>query len=384
MSSLLEQAIVDAKALKEAAMKNAEATIIDKYSEEVKSTLNQLLEQDELADLMGGEDAPSPDAEATMDEEVEKDEIAEGVPDAFTEDVTELGGVNEGDDAQVTIDFAELAEALKELREGVEEEETLDEEEEKEEEPMDEEIEIDQDSIMEMVAAMLSDDPSAAEEEADADQMQMAGLEEAEEEEEVMEEGEDEELYEELSDDLLDAIVEKLTVDMGASLSGWAGRSSEDTKHQMELELAKRRSTDMEEELEALKQAQEELVFENKKLKETLSNYQQVVGSLKENVQDVNLSNARLLYTNRTLRNTSLNERQKERIVEAISKAGSVEEAKTIHETLQSTVASTPARGPQSLSEAITRPTSVIRASRKEEPKADPFTTRMRKLAGIN
>ena len=384
MSSLLEQAIVDAKALKEAAMKNAEATIIDKYSEEVKSTLNQLLEQDELDALLGGEDAPSPDAEATMDEEVEKDEIAEGVPDAFTEDVAELGGVNEGDDAQVTIDFAELAEALKELREGVEEEETLDEEEEKEEEPMDEELELDEDSIMEMVASMLSGDPSAAEEEADADQMQMAGLEEAEEEEEVMEEGEDEELYEELSDDLLDAIVEKLTVDMGASLSGWAGRSSEDTKHQMELELAKRRSTDMEEELDALKQAQEELVFENKKLKETLSNYQQVVGSLKENVQDVNLSNARLLYTNRTLGNTSLNERQKQTIVEAISKAGSVEEARTIHETLQSTVSAAPKSRPQSLSEAITRPTSIIRASRKEEPKADPFTTRMRKLAGIN
>jgi len=384
MSSLLEQAIVDAKALKEAAMKNAEATIIDKYSEEVKSTLNQLLEQDELDALLGGEDAPSPDAEATMDEEVEKDEIAEGVPDAFTEDVAELGGVNEGDDAQVTIDFAELAEALKELREGVEEEETLDEEEEKEEEPMDEELELDEDSIMEMVASMLSGDPSAAEEEADADQMQMAGLEEAEEEEEVMEEGEDEELYEELSDDLLDAIVEKLTVDMGASLSGWAGRSSEDTKHQMELELAKRRSTDMEEELDALKQAQEELVFENKKLKETLSNYQQVVGSLKENVQDVNLSNARLLYTNRTLGNTSLNERQKQTIVEAISKAGSVEEARTIHETLQSTVSAAPKSRPQSLSEAINRPTSIIRASRKEEPKADPFTTRMRKLAGIN
>jgi len=383
MSSLLEQAIVDAKALKEAAMKNAEATIIDKYSDEVKSTLNQLLEQDELEALLSGGEEASPEADATMEEEVEKDEIAEGVPDSFTEDVAELGGANEGDSAQVTIDFAELAEALKELREGVEEEQTLDEEEEKEEEPMDEEVELDEESIMEMVAAMLSGD-SAAEEEADADQMQMAGLEEAEEEEEVMEEGEDEELYEELSDDLLDAIVEKLTVDMGATLSGWAGRSAEDTKHQMELELAKRRSTDMEEELEALKQAQEELVFENKKLKETLSNYQEVVGSLKENVQDVNLSNARLLYTNRTLGNTSLNERQKQRIVEAISKAGSVEEARTIHETLQSTVSATPKRGPQSLSEAITRPTSIIRASRKEEPKADPFTARMRKLAGIN
>ena len=373
MSSLLEQAIVDAKALKEAAMKNAEATIIDKYSEEVKSTLNQLLEQDELEALLGGgEETPSAGAEAAIDEEVEADEIAEGVPDAFTEDNAALGGVSEGEATEVTIDFKELAEALNELREGVQEEETLEEAEEEEaEEKMEEEMDLDEESIMEMVASMLSEEDEET-------------LEEADEDDDVMEEGEDEDLYEELSDDLLEAIMEKLTVDMGATLGGWAGRSEEAVKHQMELEMAHRRSTEVAEELEALKKAQEELVFENKKLKQNLSNYQQVVESLKENVQDVNLSNARLLYTNRTLRNTSLNERQKERIVEAISKAGSVEEAKTIHETLQSTVASTPARGPQSLSEAITRPTSVIRASRKEEPKVDPFTARMRKLAGIN
>ena len=374
MSSLLEQAIVDAKALKEAAMKNAEATIIDKYSEEVKSTLNQLLEQDELEALLGGgAETPSAGAEAAIDEEVEADEIAEGVPDAFTEDSAALGGVSEGEATEVTIDFKELAEALNELREGIQEEETLEEAEEEEaEEKMEEEMDLDEESIMEMVASMLSEEDEET-------------LEEAEEDDDVMEEGEEDgELYEELSDALLEAIMEKLTVDMGATLGGWAGRSEEAVKHQMELEMAHRRSTEVAEELEALKKAQEELVFENKKLKQNLSNYQQVVESLKENVQDVNLSNARLLYTNRTLRNTSLNERQKERIVEAISKAGSVEEAKTIHETLQSTVASTPKRGPQSLSEAITRPTSVIRASRKEEPKVDPFTARMRKLAGIN
>ena len=331
MSSLLEQAIVDAKALKEAALKNAEATIIDKYSEEVKSTLNQLLEQDELDALLGGGDeAPSPDAEATMEEEVEADEIAEGVPDAFSEDSAELNGANEGDLAEVTIDFKELAEALKELREGVEEEETLEEAEEETveeaEEKMEEEIDLDEESIMEMVANMLAGD-SAAEEESDDDQMDKAGLEEGdllreeyhdckkdgfshEECCEMWPEDCEDDLYEEISDGLLDAIVEKLTVDMGASLSGWAGRSEESVKHQMELEMAHRRSTDVEEELEALKKAQEELVFENKKLKQNLSNYQEVVESLKENVQDVNLSNARLLYTNRTLRNTSLNERQ--------------------------------------------------------------------------
>ena len=422
MSSLLEQAIVDAKALKEAALKNAEATIIDKYSEEVKSTLGRLLEQDDLSgleDMMGGDEDPSLEAEDTMQEEVDADEIAEGVPDAFTEDVAGFGDTAEGDLTEVTIDFAELAEALKSLREEVEGEDTLEEvgcldadDEEPtaivEEEDMDEEIDLDEHTIMEMVAKMLSEDP-AEEEEADSDAMEKAGLEEnkvlkeeyydcyqdytsmgyskddAKEEccKQYPEDCEDD-LYEDISDGLLDAIAEKLTVDMGASLSGWAGRSSEDTKHQMELELAKRRSTDMKDELDALKQAQEELVFENKKLKETLVNYKSVVGSLKENVQDVNLSNARLLYTNRVLGNTSLNERQKQRIVEAISKAGSVEEAKTIHETLQSTVQAGPRISPKSLNEAISRPSSIIRASRKEEPQEDPFNVRMRKLAGIN
>ena len=91
-----------------------------------------------------------------------------------------------------------------------------------------------------------------------------------------------------------------------------------------------------------------------------------------------------LLYTNRVLRNTSLNERQKTRIAEAISKAGSVAEAKTIYNTLESTVAAPPKRGPQSLSEAISRPSSVIRATRKESAQpTDTFTQRMRQLAGI-
>ena len=83
------------------------------------------------------------------------------------------------------------------------------------------------------------------------------------------------------------------------------------------------------------------------------------------------------------MRNTSLNERQKEKIAEAISSAGSVTEAKTIFETLQSTVESTPKRGPQSLSEAIGRRSSVIRATRKESTPSDPLSERMKRLAGI-
>ena len=74
---------------------------------------------------------------------------------------------------------------------------------------------------------------------------------------------------------------------MGASLSGWAGRSSESMKWEIEKALAHRRSTDVEEELKDLKKAQEELVFENNQLAEQNNKYKQVTNELKESLQDV-------------------------------------------------------------------------------------------------
>ena len=57
-SSMLEQAVIDAEALKEAAVKNAEQEVLEKYSNEIKDAVNVLLEQpaDPLAadDPLGG------------------------------------------------------------------------------------------------------------------------------------------------------------------------------------------------------------------------------------------------------------------------------------------------------------------------------------------
>ena len=403
MSSLLEQAFVDAKALKEAALKNAEASIVEKYSDEVRQTLSQILEQDELglaapAGAMDAGGAPMGD-------------VAQEVPLGAAEGEELCACDEEGEDAQVTINFDELAESLKALNEELDDDDSDLEE--------NEDIEINEEELMAMLSEedIVEDAPpgveAAAEEEADSDAMEKAGLEEAADDDDdgeeavdaaVMGEGEkkpdgdgdgvppwadkdddDPDVQEERLDKIADAIAEKLTVDMGADLTGWAGRRAEDTKHAMEKEMARRRSTDVQEELEDLKKAQEELVFENNQLKEQIHSYDEVVESLRESVTDVNLSNARLLYTNRVLRNTSLNERQKTKIAEAISKAGSVTEAKTIFETLQSTVEAKPKRSPQSLSEAISRRTSIVRASRHSDTTAvDPVADRMKKLAGIN
>ena len=407
MSSLLEQAFVDAKALKEAALKNAEASIVEKYSDEVRQTLNQILEQDELG--LGAPMGAPMDAAASP-----QGDIAQDVPLGAAEGEELCACDEEGEESKVTINFDELAESLKALKE-----ELGDDTEDLEE---NEEFDINEEDLAALLEAEDEEDiteeappgvEAAAEEEADSDAMEKAGLEEAsgadeDGEEEVdaavMGEGEkkpdgdgdgvppwadkddtDKDVQEEKLNKIADAIAEKLTVDMGADLTGWAGRRAEDTKHAMEKEIAHRRSTDVQEELEDLKKAQEELVFENNQLKEQIHSYEKVVESLKESVTDVNLSNARLLYTNRVLRNTSLNERQKHKIAEAISKAGSVTEAKTIFETLQSTVEAKPMRSPQSLSEAINRRSSILRASpHSETTTVDPVADRMKKLAGIN
>ena len=47
---MLEQAIIDARALKEAAIKNAENMVVEKYSAEVKKAVEQLLEAEEMED----------------------------------------------------------------------------------------------------------------------------------------------------------------------------------------------------------------------------------------------------------------------------------------------------------------------------------------------
>ena len=57
MSTMLEQALVDAGALKEAALKNAETAILERYAADVKNTMNSLLEQEEDFGMM---DAAAP------------------------------------------------------------------------------------------------------------------------------------------------------------------------------------------------------------------------------------------------------------------------------------------------------------------------------------
>ena len=106
---------------------------------------------------------------------------------------------------------------------------------------------------------------------------------------------------------------------------------------------------------------------------------------MQEKLETMNVSNAKLLYINQALENASLNERQKRKIVEAISKAETVQEAKIVFETMNDTVATTSdVKKDATLSEMVSRKSSLLVAARKEQTKdANPYLNRLQTLAGI-
>ena len=334
MSTLLEQAIIDAEALREAAMKNAEASIVEKYSSEVKAAVESLLSEE-------------------FEEELDEEEESEESPV-----MNEVPYANEDGDSPVTVrlDLEALERALNE--EGSDEAEQTHED--LAEEVLDEEVEASGNDDKETVT------------------LDVAELAEA-----------DEEI--ELDETLLNAIAEELRVDVGMPGQGMGGRTtptSADLEGQ-EATLANLKDDELAEEHEALQKAKEEAdmyLEQVKKLTASNKKLQTALTTINERMEDVNLSNARLLYTNRVLKSNSLNERQRTRIVESISTAGSVEEAKVIYETLQSAVGGTK-RAPQSLSEAVDRssPTLPRNSSRKtkQQNAQNPQYNRMRALAGI-
>jgi len=399
---MLKQAIIDANALREVALKNAEAIVVGKYSNQIKEAVDNLLEQDEEGLGFGG---PAPGLGAPPIEPG----IADQVPLAAVDGEKLCPCPEEGE--TITIDMDGLQQIMADLDDeggspmpGPTPPEVLPPpgEEEEEEELLglteDEDVEID------LSGLLMEDD------EADTDDG-MPSNEDAEMGAELSgEEGKDVNVTE-TSTYKRDDDDEDITEDTGGEESEHYVRNAEDDaerlahargQHRKKL----KRDMDYDEEHIALQESNKKILKENtnltttnsKIIKENKSLRTKKNHVLKENkdlkvllrklsntLEETNLSNAKLVYTNRVLTSNSLNERQKQRIAEAISNADSVDAAKSIYDTLQGAVGSSveSRNEPKSLSEAITKGSATMLRQKQRKEKQDPHVQRMKKLAGI-
>jgi len=342
---MLEQAIVDAKALKEAALKNAEQAVIDKYSSEIKAAVEELLEGNTSQQTIKEEmDIPfASDPSLADDEPVEMEMEFEFNPEDFRLDLESI-----------------KQQAEKDPTSGGEQ-------------PQD----------TESLAADIGAEPAAEQPPAE-DMGDLGGL---------LQEGEDEEndLLNELismledEEELLD---ESLVVDMEEVKHGHFVTDNGSRKYDAEKELAHQQSTKYKEKAKELEKQVGELQNSVLMYQDKQDQLRTVLDDMKGKLEEMVLQNARLLYSNKVLRDASLNERQKDKIVEAIAKAETLKEAKTLYQTLKETTVGSKQKGPKSLSESVQRK-QVLSAHlprRKQEniTESHDFASRMRKLAGID
>ena len=396
MSSLLERAIIDATALKDAALKSAEKLVIEKYSKEVKTAVDTLLsghiegqaiQEQDLGGLDFAEDPAAPADPLAMEPTGDVDPLAADPLAADTEEDTETlnpedllakapSAFNTDDDQVIRIKLDSLDAEM-------------------EEEPDDtrfgggEELEDDHLGI-----DIVDDEIDTTDIEADVD---TSGFDSeigvditADMVSEILDQISTEDDDEEID---LDEILERVRVDFEPQKSGWAGTPEPHMKEYESMLLAKEQDTETKEENEELRKNVAALQKENKtlssaatKLQKQNKNYETTFRTLQEKLETMNVSNAKLLYINQALENASLNERQKRKIVEAISKADTVQEAKIIFDMMHDTVVSNlDAKKETTLNEVVSRKSSLLVAARKEQKtsNANPIYNRMQKLAGI-
>lgn len=386
--SMIEEAIVDAKALKEVALKNAESLVIEKFSNKIKEAVENILEQEDDDLDLGMEDETGLPADLGMGGEM--DSGMEGSSDIL--DQVPLGGA-EGEvccpdeDEEIEIDFGELEQALEMDEEEPTPDEMLDREEIADEIAAEEEPQglpvvenLEEEQVEEGCDKPHKRDDDTLDEDIELDEETLEQI--AEGEIDLEEDDKVEENIEQVEEK--EELEEEVSFDQENVPTGYSGATSAQKEEAQDVALAKATNDDdTKEEIEALKKTQKSLQESLSQTRKENKQLKSLLNSAKQKINETHLMNAKLTYKNKVLQDVSLNERQRKQIAESISGAKSVEEAKTIYETVSSVVGQVRKNRPKSLREAVNRNASTPFARSKEDNRSNPAFERMKVLAGI-
>ena len=382
--ALLKEAIADAKAVRETALTQAKLALEEAFAPRLQSMFSARLREEY-------------EVEGQMDEEFDEN-MMNDIPmeGADQEEYTDRD--NSIDEIDLDEILADLENELNEAKDE-DEEEMIDAEEDaedieddaKEDEEEEKEVkDLSMDELESLIKDIISQetegtgDGEGYEDEAEVDAMDMAG------DAEITADAEDMELEEDLDDILAELLGEKREsraerskVDKYEYEKGKkAGELDERKKYggnKGDVPAAKRgdkKDTAEEEGVEDYK----------KKLKEELTLALEAVETLRTELNEVNLLNAKLLYVNKIFNAKNLNESQKLKVVKAFDKAESAKEAKLVYESLSEAFVAPAKAGKTHLKESLG---FASKAAGMAPGKAlivenNEWVTRMQKLANIN
>ena len=314
MDDLLKEAIADAKAVRETALENAKMALEEAFTPKLQSMLSKKIQ-------MEMDDEDKVDEAEVNEEEVneEEDDMEERAKMARDGDELEERGDDEleerGDDEMEEEMEDDVDEGIIEI-DGVKYAPVVSEEEDEMEEEM--------------------DDEKMEEEEDDKDLDLEAVIKELEAEINEEEEDEDEDKVEEndVSSDIGKADNKVNAKANDSSDIGKDGKAklSEGPDEEEKLD----EDIDLDEVLKALSEEEDEEkeMDEVSELKSSLEEHRSVIEELRGKLNEVNLLNAKLLFTNKLFRKYGLNNEQKMKVVEQFDRASNLREVKLVYSTL--------------------------------------------------
>jgi hypothetical protein len=275
-------------------------------------------------------------------------------------------------------------EEVDETYEGEETEESYHEEEEVSEEEMDEEeMEMDSEEEMEM--------DSEEEMEMDSEEEMEMDLDSDDSEEEEMEDSE--EMEDEEEDDLdLESVIAELEAEMAEEEDMDEEEEVSEEEMDEEEDMDEEEEIDLDEVIRTLKEMEEgdyneeeemdEEEVEEDNHAEELEEAYTTIESLRNTINEVNLLNAKLLYTNKLFRTFDLNEGQKVKVLENFDRTSSVREVKLVFSTLAENL------NVAKKTKAVVKEGYASKATKSSAPKkiiseGNEMAARWKKLAGL-
>ena len=250
--------------------------------------------------------------------------------------------------------------------------------------------------LQSMLSAKLAEELSEEEEEVEDVTMEgeeegyvdtEAPVEEGEEGEDYSEEDHsEEEVTEEEDDDLdLEEIIRELEGEDSEDTVEEGDYSEEDTMEEgEEEEMTEEEDEDIDinEIIRSLREEDEEEMTEEEESSEELEEAYNVIRFLKGKINEVNLLNAKLLYSNKLFRNFALNEGQKMKVIENFDRAHNLREVKLVFSTLAEGF-KTPSSKKSIKESYASKPVASTKPAKRILSEGADLASRFQKLAGL-
>lgn len=208
-------------------------------------------------------------------------------------------------------------------------------------------------------------------------------------EENTITEAEDEDEVGEITVDELKDIIRDIMADVMAGEGAEEEESEEEGGEEGEEEMSAEDDLELEEilaEIEALgeeKSSDDESSMKYEAKEKELEEAMNTIATLRSELNEVNLLNAKLLYVNKLFKAKNLNESQKIKVINAFDRAETVREAKNVYDTLSESLTTEKAKSQIKESLSFASKPAGVAPNRQPIVENDDFVKRMQKIAGI-